>query len=74
MKRSVPTETLPAKVPHTDMVALVPLHRKFYLSLDEAAALSGLPKSYIQRCIKDGRLKATKLGGWKIRRSDLEAI
>jgi excisionase family DNA binding protein len=78
----VPTETLPAKLPQPDMAALlaglgmsgVPLRRKLYLTLTETAQLSGLPKSYIRRCIKDGSLKVLKAGGWKTRRVDLEKI
>jgi excisionase family DNA binding protein len=82
----IPTDTLPATVPpHTDMAALlaglgitgVSLDKKIYLSIVEAAQLSGLPKAYLQRCIKDGTLPAKNLGGpagWRIRRSDLETL
>jgi excisionase family DNA binding protein len=44
------------------------------LTVDEAAAVSGLPKAYIDRAIKkEQTLKATKIGGrYRIRRQDLD--
>jgi excisionase family DNA binding protein len=48
--------------------------QKLTLTVDEAAAISGLPKAYINRAIKkDGSLKATKIGGrFRIKRKDLD--
>ncbi len=48
--------------------------QKLVLTVDEAAAVSGLPKAYIDRAIKkDGSLKATKIGGrYRIKRQDLD--
>jgi excisionase family DNA binding protein len=48
--------------------------QKLMLTVDEAAAISGLPKAYIDRAIKkDGSLKATKIGGrYRIKRQDLD--
>ena len=76
----VPAENLPVKPPQLDMAALlaqfrptaVPLHRKLYLSLKEAAEFSGLPQAYLLRKIKDGAIPAVKMPGWRIRREDLE--
>ena len=51
-----------------------PIERKLFLTLAEAAAYSGLPKSYLHGLIGEGKLKAIKAGGWRIRRSDLEQI
>jgi len=73
--------TQPAKVPQPDMVALlsalteppVPLRDKFYLTLKEAAKLSGLPQAYLLRKIKDGDIPAVKVPAWRIRREDLES-
>ncbi len=52
----------------------VPLHRKLYLSVKEAAKYSGLPQAYLRRLIGDGTLTALKAGGYRIRRSDLEKL
>jgi excisionase family DNA binding protein len=48
--------------------------QKLILTVDEAAAVSGLPKSYINQAIKnEGTLKATKIGGrYRIKRQDLD--
>jgi excisionase family DNA binding protein len=44
------------------------------LTVDEAAAVSGLPKAFLDRAIKKaGTLKATKIGGrYRIKRQDLD--
>jgi excisionase family DNA binding protein len=48
--------------------------QKLVLTVDEAAAVSGLPKAYINRAIKKEKtLKATKIGGrYRIKRQDLD--
>ncbi len=48
--------------------------QKLMLTVDEAAAVSGLPKAYIDRAIKkEQTLKATKIGGrYRIKRHDLD--
>jgi excisionase family DNA binding protein len=48
--------------------------QKLVLTVDEAAAVSGLPKAYIDRAIKKEKtLKATKIGGrYRIKRQDLD--
>jgi excisionase family DNA binding protein len=48
--------------------------QKLMLTIDEAAAVSGLPKAFLDRAIKkDGALKATKIGGrYRIKRQDLD--
>jgi excisionase family DNA binding protein len=48
--------------------------QKLMLTVDEAAAVSGLPKAFLDRSIKkDGALKATKIGGrFRIKRQDLD--
>lgn len=48
--------------------------QKLMLTVDEAAAISGLPKAYIDRAIKkEQTLKATKIGGrYRIKRQDLD--
>jgi excisionase family DNA binding protein len=47
--------------------------QKLMLTVDEAAAVCGLPKAFINRAIKkDATLKATKIGGrYRIKRQDL---
>ncbi len=52
----------------------VPLHRKLFLNIKEAAAFSGLPKSYLHRLVKEGSLPALRAGGYRIKRSDLEQL
>jgi excisionase family DNA binding protein len=50
----------------------VTLDKKFYLTLDEATQLSGLPKSFLIRKIREGLLPAVKAGGYRVRRIHLE--
>jgi len=45
-----------------------------YLTIDEAAAVSGLSRAFLRRMIGNGTLAAIKDRGWKIRRKDLEAL
>jgi len=47
---------------------------KIYLNLDEAVEYSGLPRAWLLRKIKGGELPAMKAAGWKIRRTELEAL
>ena len=48
--------------------------QKVYLSLNEAVEYSGLPRAWLLRKIKSGGLDAIKAAGWKIRRTELEAL
>lgn len=49
------------------------LGEKLTLSLDEAAALSGVPRSMLRTATQSGELQAKKIGrGWKVRRKELE--
>ena len=52
----------------------VPVERKVFLNLREAAEYSEMPKAWLVREIKAGKLKAIKAGGWRIRRADLEQL
>ena len=47
---------------------------RLFLTLPEAAAISGLSVAYLTRRIQAGTLTAEKDRGWKIRRKDLEAL
>lgn len=52
-----------------------PFYHKLTLSLDEAAALAGLSKDFLERAIEQGSLKAVNReqeGKLKIKRRDLE--
>src|SRR5262249_22282995 len=49
-------------------------HTKLFLTVREAAAVSGLPIEYLLRELRAGRLAAIKSGGWRIRRADLEKL
>ncbi|WP_282440339.1 helix-turn-helix domain-containing protein [Brasilonema sp. UFV-L1] len=43
------------------------------LKLSEAQALTGLSKGILRTAIKEGKLKAEKIGStWRIKRSDLD--
>ncbi len=47
--------------------------QKLMLSIVEASVISGLPKSYIRRSIKDEKLKAIRIGrSYKIKRQELD--
>ncbi len=45
-----------------------------FLTLPQAAAVSGLSRACLRRKIAEGTLKAEKDRGWKIRRKDLEQL
>jgi len=45
-----------------------------FLTLDEAATLSGLSRNYLRRLIREQKLPAVRAPGWRIRRRDLEAL
>ena len=70
-----------ALVPRADLPSLLknlfpsdpPLRDKLYLTVTEAARYAGLPKITIRRLIRSAALPAVKAGGWRIKRSDLEA-
>ena len=47
---------------------------KLFLTLDEAADYSGMPKAWLLRKIEKGELSAIEAGGWRIRRADLEQL
>ncbi|NMG11186.1 DNA-binding protein [Brasilonema sp. UFV-L1] len=52
---------------------LVPIADKILLKLSEAQALTGLSKGILRTAIKEGKLKAEKIGStWRIKRSDLD--
>ena len=52
----------------------VPLKDKLFLTVKEAVQFSGLPESTIRRLLRSGKLPGIKLGGWRIRRADLEEL
>ena len=52
----------------------VELKDKLWLSLEESAEYSGLSKKDLRHLCRDGKLRARKSGGWKIRRASLEAF
>jgi len=69
---TVTLKPVPApKKTESAMTESVPVTQKLYLTIAEAANYSGLPKSYLQRCLQAGVLPGVKIGGWRIRRSDL---
>ena len=58
----------------TALPRAVPVEQKIFLTLKEAADYSGLPKAWLLRDIKSGKLQAIKAGGWRIRRSALDHL
>jgi len=50
----------------------VPLNQKLWLSLEEAAAYSGLAQATLLKLSQTGDVRAVKSGGWKISRQSLE--
>jgi excisionase family DNA binding protein len=58
----------------TELAASAPwaLQHKLYLTLAEAAVLSGLPRSFLLQRVQKGIIPAAKIKGWRIRRVDLE--
>ena len=52
----------------------VPVEQKVFLNLKEAAEYSGMPKAWLLREIKSEKIKAIKVGGWRIRRTELEQL
>jgi excisionase family DNA binding protein len=51
----------------------VPVERRIFLTLPEAAEFSGLPVAFLRRLIAAGKLKALKTGsGWRISRAEME--
>jgi excisionase family DNA binding protein len=49
----------------------VTLDKKVYLSLQEAATFSGLPKSHLRQKLQQGVIPGVKLAGWRIKPADL---
>jgi len=62
--------------PPADQIERVPIDKKLWLSLDEAAAYSGLARAdLLQLCqMETPPFVVRKSGGWKIRRASLEAF
>ena len=55
------------------LMAAAPSERLF-LTIPEAAVMTGLTQAYLQNAIDEGTLPAIKDVSWKMRRDDLEAI
>jgi excisionase family DNA binding protein len=70
-------EQLSLAIKSANATPQVSLEVKIFLTLKEAAALSGLSHDYLLRAIKDKKLKArlNELGrGYRIKRTDLEVF
>jgi excisionase family DNA binding protein len=53
----------------------LPIDRRIFLTLAEAAEFSGLPVVFLRRLMTSGKLKALKTGaGWRIARVELERL
>jgi excisionase family DNA binding protein len=51
----------------------VPVERRIFLTIPEAAQFSGLPVAFLRRLVASGKLKALKTGsGWRISRTEME--
>jgi hypothetical protein len=51
-----------------------PMSQTLFVTITQAAAVSGLSSACLRRLIADGTLKALKDRGWRIRRRDLEML
>jgi excisionase family DNA binding protein len=61
----------PAVLPTT----VLPIDRRIFLTMAEAAEFSGLPAVFLRRLVISGKLKALKTGaGWRIARIELERL
>ena len=55
--------------------AQVPVERRIFLTIAEAAEFSGLPAVFLRRLIASGKLKALRTGaGWRVSRAGLEGL
>jgi excisionase family DNA binding protein len=53
----------------------LPIDRRIFLTITEAAEFSGLPDVFLRRLVTSGKLKALKTGaGWRIARIELEKL
>jgi excisionase family DNA binding protein len=53
----------------------VPIERRLFLTIAEAAEFGGLPMAFLRQLIASGKLKALKTGaGWRISRVALEGL
>jgi excisionase family DNA binding protein len=50
----------------------IKLTEKFFLSVEEAAQLSGLTKAHVLRAVREGKLPAIKDAGYRILREELQ--
>ena len=83
LARLVEPETIPARMEAALLAflqlktpgALVPIERRLFLTLAEAAQFSGLPAAFLRRLMASGKIKALKTGaGWRISRVELERL
>ena len=55
--------------------AIVPVERRIFLTITEAAEYTGLPAGFLRKLRSSGQLKALKTGaGLRFRRTDLEGL
>ncbi len=53
----------------------VPIYQKLALSIEEAIALAGLPKEFVDQAMEQGKLKVVKKDGqYFIKRKDLDSF
>jgi hypothetical protein len=68
-----PTYLTPATVGPTALSGLIPPWKKLYLTMDEARAYTGLPKTYLEEMVEKKKVKKIP-GRWLLRRADLEKL
>lgn len=56
------------------VTAVLPRAEKLWLTLEEAAQVSGLSEAFLRRLVRTGNLPAVRDRAWKVRRSDLANI
>ncbi|MEL4896037.1 helix-turn-helix domain-containing protein [Crocosphaera sp. Alani8] len=71
-----PSSLIDSLIALTDAIKsnpVFPIEKKLLLTLSDAQTLTGLGKATLKRAIKEGQLKAIRLGGsWRIKPADLE--
>jgi excisionase family DNA binding protein len=58
-----------------DRGATIGMRERFWLTLAEAAEVSGIPRTYVKRLCEEGKIVSVRFGrAWRVRRASLEAF
>ena len=59
-------------IPLDNTVQSMPKRKKNYLTIGDVAKYLQLGERTVHRYVKEGRIKAVKIGGWRIMKKDLQ--